>query len=75
MARKPVTVSLPSELLQEDRRFCRRRSITMSEVARDAMRDFFFRQRFEEASRHFTAHVRKMGISSEERLIKALQGR
>ena len=72
MARKPVTVSLPEELVKETARFCRARSVSLSEIAREALRDYLYRQELEQVRKAFTTHVQKRGISSEKALLKAL---
>jgi metal-responsive CopG/Arc/MetJ family transcriptional regulator len=72
MARKPVTISLPDDLVQETNRFCRRTSVTVSEVAREALRDYLYRKDMDHARRDFTARLRGMGIASEKGLLKKL---
>ncbi len=72
MARKPVTVSLPEDLARETGRFCRARSLTLSEVAREALRDYLYKQEMTEARRRFTAHAQKHGIFTEHALLQHL---
>lgn len=45
----------------------------MSEMMRDAVRDYLYRKEMENARRQFTKHVQKLGISSEEELLKAVE--
>lgn len=73
MSRKPVTVSLPEELVKETARFCRKRSVTLSEITRDAIREYMYRQTMEEARRTFTSHLHKRGIFTEQNLIRHLR--
>jgi metal-responsive CopG/Arc/MetJ family transcriptional regulator len=73
MNRKPVTVSLPQELVNTAGQFCRRRSRTLSEVVRDAMKDYLLRENWEEARHRFTVHIQRKGLSSEQDLISRLE--
>jgi metal-responsive CopG/Arc/MetJ family transcriptional regulator len=75
MPRKPVTVSLPAELVREAGTYCRKRSVTMSEIVRDAMRDYLHRQRLETLRRDFTEHLQKQGVLTEQELVRRLQRR
>jgi metal-responsive CopG/Arc/MetJ family transcriptional regulator len=72
MARKPVTVSLPEDLARETGHFCRAHSVTLSEVAREALRDYLFKQELAEARRRFTTHAQKFGLLTEQALLKKL---
>ena len=71
--RQPITVSLPKELVLKTSRFCKQHSLTLSEVAREALRSFLYHEQMEEARRRFTLHVERQGISSEEDLNKKLR--
>jgi metal-responsive CopG/Arc/MetJ family transcriptional regulator len=72
MGRKPITVSLPEDLVKETGIYCRKKSLTMSEIARDALREYLYRQEMEQARKSFTSHVQKLAINSEEALQKSL---
>jgi len=72
MGRKPVTVSLPEELVKKTALFCKKRSVTLSEITRDAIRDYLYKQEMEQARKAFTTHLHKSGILSERALIRTL---
>ena len=72
MSRKPITVSLPEDLVKETSRFCKRHSLTVSEITREALRDYLYREELEDARKMFTAHVQTAGIFSEEDLVKRI---
>lgn len=72
MTRKAATISLPEDLAQETGRFCRTHSVSLSEVAREALRDYLYRQDLAEARRQFTLHIQKQGIQTEQSLLKKL---
>lgn len=73
MGRKPVTVSLPEELVRETNRFCRKRSVTLSEIARAALQEYLYHQEMAQARKSFTSHAQKRGIDSETALLKSLR--
>ncbi len=74
MARKPVTVSLPEKLVKATSRFCREHSVTVSEMTREALSEYLYKQELEQARRNFTVHVEKLGISSEQDLLRRIAG-
>ena len=71
--RSVTSVSLPGDLVRAVSRFVKKRGMSVSEVAREAIRDYLYRQELEEARREFTAHVRRKGIFSEEELVKSIE--
>jgi metal-responsive CopG/Arc/MetJ family transcriptional regulator len=73
MARKPVTVSLPADLVRETTRFCEKWSVTLSEIVREAVRDYLYNKQLDQARRRVTSHLRKRGILSEQDLLRFLQ--
>ncbi len=73
MGRKPVTVSLPENLVKETSRFCRAHSLTLSEMTREALSEYLYKQELDQARRDFTKHVQKLGIFSEQELIRKIQ--
>ena len=73
MGRKAVTVSLPEDLVKKANGFCRKREMSLSEVTRESLRDYLYRQELEEARRWFGVHVEKLGIRSEEELVRRLE--
>lgn len=73
MGRKAVTVSLPDDLVREVGGYCRTRETTLSEMTREALREYLYRQKLQEARRAFTLHLEKLGIRSEEELIRRLE--
>lgn len=70
--RKAVTVSLPEDIYREAGAFCKSSGAKISEIVRDAVRDFLFKRRMEDSRRKFTAYVRRKGIYTEEDLLKRL---
>ena len=72
MTRKPATISLPEDLAQETGRFCRAHSVTLSHVAREALRDYLYKQELSSARRTFTSHAQRQGILTEQELLKKL---
>lgn len=72
MTRKPATISLPHDLAQETGRFCRAHSVTLSHVAREALRDYLYKQELAHARRSFTAHAHRQGLLTEKDLLKKL---
>ena len=72
MPRKPVTISLPEDLTRRTGRYCRAHSLTLSEVAREALGDYLFRQEMAAARRRFTARLQRQGVLSEKELLKKL---
>jgi len=73
MARQVVTVSLPADLMKEAGSFCRRLSLTISEVTRDALRDYLAKREMEGARKAFSARLYKKKIFTESDLLKALE--
>jgi hypothetical protein len=72
MSRQPVTVSLPEILVKQTTRFCKKHSVTLSEITREAIAEYLHRQTLDEARRAFTAHVQKRGLFSEKDLLRRL---
>ena len=72
MGRKPVTVSLPAELVKETALYCKKRSVTLSEITRDAIRTYLYQQEMRQARSAFTAHLHKRGLHSEQTLLRVL---
>jgi|GEM_PF-3264230 len=72
MARKPVTISLPEDLAKETGRFCRNHSVTLSEIAREAFRDYLDRREMTDIRRRFTILAQKQGLLTEQSLLKKL---
>ena len=71
--RQPVTVSLPKKLVSEAGKFCREHSITISEITREALREYLYQKQLEDARKMFTLKVEGLGISSEAELIRRLE--
>ena len=72
MSRKPITISLPEELVRETNRFCKMHALTVSEITREALRNYLYKEELEEARKNFTLHAQKIGVRSEEDLIKRI---
>jgi metal-responsive CopG/Arc/MetJ family transcriptional regulator len=72
LTRKPATISLPEDLAQETGRFCRAHSVTLSHVAREAIRDYLYKQELASARRSFSAHAHRQGVLTEQELLKKL---
>jgi len=73
MARRAVTISLPADLFRETGAFCKKWSLTLSEISRDALRDYLYKRAMQGARKTFSAHLRKRGIFTEQDLIKTLR--
>ena len=72
MARKAVTISLPAELVRETSLFCKKWSVTLSEISREAIRDYLYNRSMQSARKTFSAHLHKRGIFTEQDLLKTL---
>jgi metal-responsive CopG/Arc/MetJ family transcriptional regulator len=73
MARKPVTVSLPDGLVRDANRFCRKRAVTLSEVTRDAIREYLVRKELDQVREGVSRRLQRSGILSEKELLKRLE--
>jgi hypothetical protein len=73
MARRAVTISLPPDLVRETSAFCKKWSLTLSEISRDAIREYLYNRTMQGARKTFSAHLRKRGIFTEQDLLKTLQ--
>jgi len=73
MARQAVTVSLPSDLVKDAGAFCKRLSLTISEVTRDALREYLLKREMDQARKVFSARLYKQKIFSEKDLLKNLE--
>jgi metal-responsive CopG/Arc/MetJ family transcriptional regulator len=73
MARRAVTISLPADLVRETGAFCKKESLTLSEMARDALRDYLYSRKMQNARKAFSAHLRKRGLFTEQNLLKTLR--
>lgn len=73
MSRKPITVSLPEDLVRDTNRFCKKHALTVSEITRQALRNYLYKEELKEARKNFTLHVQKLGIGSEEDLLKTIR--
>ena len=71
--RKAVTLSLPPELYAKSEKYCKKRSVKISEMAREAIRNYLFKMELDEIRRSFTAHLNKRGIFTEQDLMKAVE--
>ncbi len=72
MSRKPITVSLPEDLVKETNRFCKKHALTVSEITREALRNYLYKEELEDVRKSFTLHVQKLGIASEAELVKTI---
>ena len=72
MSRITVTVNLPEELVKKTALFCKKHSVKLSEIIRDAIRDYLHKQEMAQARTQFTAHLQKRGILSERSLLRTL---
>ena len=71
--RQAVTVSIPKDLVGQVNVFCRRQSLSFSELTRQALKNYLYEQKLELLRREFTLHAQGRGIFSEKQLIKKLE--
>jgi hypothetical protein len=64
---------VPSQLVKETARFCKRRFVTFWKIARKALRDVLWRREIDKVRRAVSSRLRKRGILSEQQLLKLLQ--
>ena len=72
MSRKPITISLPEDLVRETNQFCKKHALTVSEMTREALRDYLYKEELEDARKYFTLHAQKIGVSTEMDLLKMI---
>lgn len=69
--RHSVSISLPEAVFKQFKSYCRKENANWSEVARMALREFFFRQEFSTIRHKFQLEARKKGIHlTEEEIFK-----
>lgn len=69
---KPITVSLPTDLLQEAQRAAREDSRSRSELIRDALRQYLASRRWQRLRRWGAETAERLGLRTEEDLQRLL---
>lgn len=70
---KPITISLPTDLLQETQRAARAEARTRSELIRDALRQYLASRRWQRLRQWGTETARRLGLKTEEDLQRLLE--
>lgn len=69
--RHAVSISLPDAIFQQFKSYCRREHANGSEVARRALREFFYHQEFAKVRSKFQMAAKRKGLHfSEEEIFK-----
>jgi CopG family transcriptional regulator/antitoxin EndoAI len=69
---KPITVSLPTDLLQEAQRAAREDSRSRSELIRDALRQYLASRRWQRLRRWGAETAERLGLRTEDDLQRLL---
>jgi CopG family transcriptional regulator/antitoxin EndoAI len=69
---KPITVSLPTDLLQEAQRAAREDSRSRSELIRDALRQYLASRRWQRLRRWGAETADRLGLRTEDDLQRLL---
>ncbi|MFQ5847282.1 MAG: CopG family ribbon-helix-helix protein [Candidatus Methylomirabilales bacterium] len=62
---KPITISLPADLLQEAQRVAKEEARTRSELIRDALRQYIASRRWQRLRQWGTDTAERLGLKSE----------
>ena len=71
---KPITVSLPTDLLRETQRVAREEARIRSELIRDARRQYLASRRWQRLRQWGAETVERLGLKSEADLQRLLDG-
>jgi len=69
---KPITISLPTDLLRETQRVARVEARTRSELIRDALRQYLASRRWQRLRQWGTETAKRLGLKTEEDLQRLL---
>lgn len=69
---KPITVSLPADLLREARRVAREDARSRSELIRDALRQYLASRRWQRLRQWGAETAERLGLKTEEDLQRLL---
>ncbi|MBI1892498.1 MAG: ribbon-helix-helix protein, CopG family [Candidatus Rokubacteria bacterium] len=69
---KPITISLPADLLREAERVAREEARTRSELIRDALRQYLTSRRWQRLRQWGTETAARLGLKSEVDLQRLL---
>lgn len=69
---KPITVSLPADLLRETQRVAREEARTRSELIRDALRQYLASRRWQRLRQWSAETAERLGLKSEADLQRLL---
>jgi len=69
---KPITISLPTDLLRETQRVAREEARTRSELIRDALRQYLASRRWQRLRKWGAETAERLGLKSEADLQRLL---
>ena len=70
--RSTLTISLPPELARRLEEEAKALGRTKSELVREALSDYLWRERFERIRRHLRPYAQKAGFITEEDVFRAI---
>ncbi|MGH7236834.1 MAG: CopG family ribbon-helix-helix protein [Nitrospiraceae bacterium] len=70
---KPITVSLPTDLLREAERVARQETRTRSELIRDALKQYLASRRWQRLRQWGTETAERLGLKTEDDLQRLLE--
>jgi len=69
---KVLSITLPSPMLQEAKELARQENRTMSELVREALRQYQRQKRWESIAAFGQASAEKIGVRNEEDVVQAI---
>lgn len=70
---KPITVSLPADLLREAERVAKEETRTRSELIRDALRQYLTSRRWQRLRQWGTESFERLGLRTESDLLRLIE--
>lgn len=70
---KPITVSLPADLLREAERVAKEETRTRSELIRDALRQYLTSRRWQRLRQWGTESSERLGLRTESDLLRLIE--
>ena len=70
---KPITVSLPADLLRETERVAKEETRTRSELIRDALRQYLASRRWQRLRQWGTESAERLGLRTESDLLRLIE--
>lgn len=68
-----VSITLPPPLFEEAKALAKQENRTMSELMREALRQYQFKRAFEKARAHMEAVADKIGVHTEEDIVRVIR--